>query len=246
MSSRYYKDGGVDKASVTTITGQLKQDWMPYWVSNCIRDYALEGLQNITNTNELPDHPVGTILRLDEVRNLIEKACKNYMEVSKSAMYIGSKVHDAIETYIATGREPFKPSDEVLAGFLSFLEWVDKYNVKFLSSEQTVYGDKFAGTLDLNCLLNGKSYVIDFKTTSIKEDGPAYLEHRYQVAAYRSCIKTEGCGILYLHKVTGYPLWKDTSATYEADIRVFNILVDLFYASHSNVSKRIYKQRKAV
>jgi hypothetical protein len=243
--SRYYKHNGIDKASVTTISGQLKQDWMPYWVSNCWRDYLLDRLPSITNTDELPNYPAGSVVLMSELQPLIEAAASNWREASKTAMHIGSQVHDAIETYIATGREPFKPGDEVTAGFLAFLEWMDEYQVKAISSEQTVYADRYAGTLDLHCYLNGKRYVVDFKTTAIKSDGPAYLEHRYQVAAYRACVGAEGCGILYLHKQTGYPHWRDTSSTYAQDLRVFEILVELWYASHPNVNKRIVKQKEA-
>lgn len=243
--SRYYKHAGVDKPSVTTICGQLDKPALMYWAVNCACDYMIENMNMITN-GELPDNTSGTIVNVSDIFPVIESARKNFRKVSKTAMDIGSRVHDAIEQYLQSGKEPFKPSDEVMAGFIAFLEWKDKFKVETIATEHTVYGDKYAGTLDLFCKLDGKQYVIDFKTTSINEDSPAYPEHRYQVAAYRNCIpEVVGCGILYLHKQTGYPNWRDSSATYEADLNVFNILVDLWYASHPNVSKRIIKQKEA-
>jgi hypothetical protein len=240
--SRYYKRDGVEKPSVTTICGQLDKPALLQWAVGCAVDYIIVSLPSFSN-DELPDHPAGTLLHMSDIVPLIESARTNFRQVSKNAMDAGSRVHDAIEQYLKTGREPFKPSDEVMAGFLSFLEWQDAHHLKTLQTEHTVYGDRYAGTLDLLCELNGKQYVIDFKTTSVKEGGQAYSEHRYQTAAYRQCIPgTVGHGVLYLHKQTGYPYWKDCSATYEADVKVFNILVDLFYASHPIVSKRIATQ----
>jgi len=245
MGSRYYKHDGVDKPSVTTICGLLDKPALMYWAVNCCADYILDYVKLITNP-ELPDNPSGTLIRVEDLYPIIESSRKNFRNVSKKAMDIGSRVHDAIEQYLNTGREPFKPGDEVEAGFLSFLEWQDKHHFKSIATEQTIYGDRFAGTCDLICELDGKQYLIDFKTTNVAEDSPAYPEHRYQVSAYRSCVpNVEGCGILYLHKTTGYPNWRDSSSTYESDLKVFNILVDLWYATHPNVSKRIVRQQEA-
>lgn len=242
---RYYKHAGIDKPSVTTICGQLDKPALTYWAANCACDYIIDKLQTITNP-ELPDHPAGSLVRMDDLLPIVESARKGFRSVSKTALDTGSRVHDAIEQYLNTGHEPFKPRAEVEAGFLAFLEWQDKHKFKSIATEQTVYGDRFAGQCDLICELDGKQYLVDFKTTNISEDSSAYPEHRYQVAAYRSCVPgVEGCGILYLHKQTGQPNWRDSSATYEADLNVFNILVDLWYASHPNVSKRIIRQKEA-
>ena len=80
---------------------------------------------------------------------------------------------------------------------------------------------------------------------------------RYQVAAYRnaqqdSIIKRfgtekfwehgeyiEGCGVLRLDKETGLPEWKDTSKTYEQDLKVFNSMVQLYYDRHPIILKRV-------
>jgi hypothetical protein len=214
------------------------------WAVNCACDYILEKLPSVSNS-ELPDNPAGTLLHLSDVQPIVERARTEFRSASKTAMDAGSRVHDAIETYLKTGREPFNPSDEVLTGFLAFLEWKDLHHFEVIHTEHTVYGERYAGTLDLLCRLDGKQFVVDFKTTSIKEDGAAYPEHRYQTAAYRQCVPgTEGNGVLYLHKVTGFPLWKDCSSTYESDVNVFSILTDLYYATHPVVTKRINNQRE--
>ena len=106
---------------------------------------------------------------------------------------------------------------KVLAGFVAFLEWKDAVKLEPIALEETVYGNCWAGTLDLRCLLNGKSYVIDFKTSKAiyaSDYGP-------QIAAYRSTFNNYasldisddvlGCGILRLDKETGLPEWKDFS-----------------------------------
>jgi hypothetical protein len=116
-----------------------------------------------------------------------------------------------------------------------------------------VYGNGWAGTLDFVGYLNGKLYVIDFKTNK----GKVYKEAHYQVAAYRSCvvlveqdrytdgsyarseteIRPEGCGVLRLDKETGMPEWKDTSKTYLQDLEVFNNMVTLYFSKHPRIAK---------
>ena len=92
----------------------------------------------------------------------------------------------------------------------------------------------------LNALKHGRYAKV---TTPICiEDAAAYPEHRYQVADYRQTDQgIEGCGVLYLNKETGRPLWRDSSGTYDGDRNVFNILVELWWASHPVKTKQFNK-----
>ena len=109
-----------------------------------------------------------------------------------------------------------------------------------------MYGDGWAGTLDMVCMLNDKKYVIDFKTSKA-----FYPEHRYQVAAYRWAVDeieipkpganaTQGSGILRLDKESGLPSWHDCSKTFEQDLEVFQAMVDLYFKRHKIIAKKVF------
>ncbi|HUT16958.1 MAG TPA: hypothetical protein VMW84_01520, partial [Acidobacteriota bacterium] len=104
--------------------------------------------------------------------------------------------------------------------------------------EETVWGDRWAGTMDFYGSYKGKFYIIDWKTSK-----KFYPEMRYQVAAYRSIAGSVpvGCGVLMLDKETGMPTFKDTSKTYEKDLSVFNKMVELYFLRHPRIAKRFEK-----
>lgn len=223
---RYYKRNGTRLPSVTTITGQQDKPALVYWAANCAVDYILE---------ELEGRDTWT---LDEISAVAESARKNFRKVSAKALDIGSAVHAAIEGYLKSGRQPEAPSDEVASAFLAFLEWEEKYLLKVIATEQTVYADRYAGTLDLLAHIdptgnadpgNARTYVVDFKASK-----GIYPEYQQQVSAYRHAADAEGSGILRLDKETGDPEWKDITASHEIDFDVFCILVDLWWAKHPN------------
>ena len=225
---RYYKIGNTELPSVTSICGLLDKPALVGWAANAACDYILDEVAKQTWPISLP-----------AFSSIVEAARTNFRKVGRKAMDIGSQVHAAIEEYLQSGREPFKAEPAVASGFQAFKEWQGEHRLEVIATEQTVYAERYAGTCDLICKLNGKRYLIDFKTSKLADDAAAYPEHRYQVAAYRQTeAEIEGCGILYLNKETGRPLWRDSSATYESDREVFNLLVDLWWASHPNKSKQ--------
>lgn len=221
--TRYYTYNGKKLPSVTTFCSQLDKPALTYWAANCACDYILNEIKSMPRA--VPGGEVDWIRRT-ELYPTIESARKNFRSVSAQALDIGSAVHQAIEHYLKTGQEPQSPSEQVLSAFLAFLEWEEAHELVTIKTEWTVYADRFAGTCDLYCVLDGKHTLVDFKASK-----GIYDEMRYQVAAYRSCLEgCEACGILRLDKETGLPEWKDTSDTYEQDLRVFNALVELWYA----------------
>jgi len=186
----------------------------------------------------------------------LEQARTHFRDVSQEALDAGSETHHAIEDYLnalLAGKDIKEKIIRTLSGqaanaFGAFLAWADEHELTPIATERTVYGATdgygWAGTLDLVCRLEGKKYVIDFKTSRA-----CYQEYRYQVAAYRWAIgkdlfftdhkgRPEGCGILRLDKETGEPEWKDTSKTYEKDLRVFQAMVRLYMERHPRIAKR--------
>ena len=170
----------------------------------------------------------------------------NFRDVSDEASRVGSAVHKAAEEYLKTGKKLETDNAQIKSGFAAFLEWLDENKVEPIAVEETVYGDFWAGTLDLRCWLTmkgwseRKQYVIDFKTSkkiNKKEMGT-------QIAAYRStfdvrsdCI-VEGCGILRLDKETGLNEWWDASKDYERYLLRFNRLFVVYMSDHKIISNK--------
>lgn len=97
------------------------------------------------------------------------------------ASEIGTQIHDWIKDYIA-GKNPTAPDDEkVQNGVVAFLDWEAKHKVKWLESERLCFSKKYGyvGTFDAIAEINGKLYMVDFKSSK-----GLYLTMRYQTAAY--------------------------------------------------------------
>ncbi len=107
----------------------------------------------------------------------------------------GSKVHQAIALLIAGGTvsmddafenprslelETLTPSEyECL---MSFVEWFQEVKPEVIDSEYTVWNEhyRYAGTVDLKCKIDGKIWLIDFKTSA--DIWPTF---ELQVSAYK-------------------------------------------------------------
>ena len=227
-----YPKGGFLYPSVTKIIGDCtdKSRALMQWSANSAILHIKQHCAK--TTGNFPHYRVN-----DEQLN---KARFEFREVSDEALLVGSAVHKAIEEYLKTGKMLAGVTGQITAGFEAFLYWMDENKVQPIAIEETVYGNCWAGTLDLRCLLNGKTYVIDFKTSKAiyaNDYGP-------QIAAYRStfdvrsdCI-VQGCGILRLDKETGLPEWKDFSSRYEKDLKVFNKMVELYMLRHKIIAKK--------
>ena len=198
-SHRYLKDG-KPLISVTAATGIIdKSRVLIWWATNLMKDYLFE----FVNNNE--------DFSLEDLYNAIEEAAKQHQVKKEEAADIGSQVHEWCEMYIKAkingDPEPEMPNDDkVLNGITAFLEWLSEHKVKFHCSERLVYSKKhnYVGTLDAIATVNGKKYLIDFKTSK-----GVYNEFFYQVAAYRAAYeeetgeKLDGSIIIHFDKDTG-------------------------------------------
>lgn len=127
------KDGHI--VSVTEALSILdKSGPLMWWAVNCMRDRFYELMKDFTGARS------GISFTDAQVVGWIEDARKNFRKVSQKAMNIGSAVHTAIENYLRTGIEPKIENDQILAGFIAFLEFQDQHNLKPLDLEVTIYG----------------------------------------------------------------------------------------------------------
>ena len=135
---------------------------------------------------------------------------KKYKDFLDAAATKGTYVHDAIEDYIQNGNE--LDMDTVLAGYRtevgyaygSFKAWweiISKRNVRVIMQEFKLICPWFGGTLDLLVEIDGRVYLLDFKTSN----HPSY-KYFLQLAAYIYILKyyygieVYGCGIIKLDK----------------------------------------------
>lgn len=117
-----------------------------------------------------------------QLNTILESGRIAHQKKKVDAGTIGTFIHDWVENYIK-GNNPGMPVNEKLqAACMKFVEWVKKYDVKFLVSEQIIFSKKYryTGKLDFICSIAGKLYLGDLKTSS-----GIYPEYFMQTAAYR-------------------------------------------------------------
>ena len=112
-------------------------------------------------------------------------------DVLENAANKGSIVHHAIENYLKFGIEDI--SEDYKPYFLAFLEFLSDKQPTILVTESKVYHKylRYSGTVDLICIIDGKVFLIDYKTTSVLIEmltkvqleayGKALESHEYKV-----------------------------------------------------------------
>lgn len=109
----------------------------------------------------------------------------------RRASDLGTAVHAAVETWSLTGARP--DVDDEIAPYLDrFGEWSEAYRPEYEAAEMTVYNPTYgyAGTCDAFIRIDGKLYIVDYKTSKkseTKQGKPTkpYPEVALQLAAYR-------------------------------------------------------------
>lgn len=165
---QYTVDGQVIPG-VTSVLGILGKPALMYWAANCAADYFKE---NITPGVALDE------LQIDSIWNRAKKA---HTQKKTDAGTLGSFVHRWVEDYI-NGKAPEMPVNPEMRGSVQrFLDWEKAHKVKFLLSEQPIYSPSrgFAGTTDFVCMIDGKMWLGDLKTSS-----GIYSEYFSQTSAY--------------------------------------------------------------
>ncbi len=139
---------------------------------------------------------------------------QKYKTVLDTAANIGSYVHESIEQILKYNANvddllkeiPKEYLDQVCSGVTAFTKWWDiikQHDYEILMQESPLVCEYYGGTLDLLMKIDGKVYIIDFKTSN-------HIGYKYylQLAAYmrvlylKHNIKVDGCIILQLSKTT--------------------------------------------
>lgn len=165
-----YSDNQGKVTSVTTALSIISKPALINWAANTAIEYVSQQIEPGKSYDEL------------QLSAIWDGGKKAHYQKKTDAATIGTFVHKYVENYIK-GSAPAMPVNEGLQkSVLQFLDWVKKHDVKFLASEQMIFSRKYryTGTLDFICVIDGKMYLGDLKTST-----GIYSEYLIQTAAYR-------------------------------------------------------------
>lgn len=172
--SRYYvhPDTGESVPGVTSILNFEPKPYLVGWAAKLAAEAAVEATERGTLTAMVEQDRQGAIDYLkDSSRRFTRKAAD-----------VGTAAHGIFEA-IATG-EPLGTLPADLEPFRAhFLDFEEKHSPKWLHVEATVWSQEhhYAGSFDAIAEIDGKTVIVDFKTTrSGVHDSVAW-----QLAAYR-------------------------------------------------------------
>lgn len=145
-----------------------------------------------------------TAYTADELHEAMLEGARAHTKRADTGKDVGTQVHSMVETYLKTGATDFvfpeeMPDNEAKMAnkaFASFKDWWDSLeDAEVISCEVPVYSRtlKFAGTLDLIAKINGKTYLLDIKTSNASKKAPMgiYAEYFLQMAAYSYAYREE-------------------------------------------------------
>lgn len=137
-----------------------------------------------------------------------------YPTESENNLYVGSKVHNAIEKFLSSHveidtKDIRRCKDDILTSYNNFRIWYDKviFNtgrpIELYVSEMPIISPYFGGTLDAILKIGDKMFLVDFKTSK-----SISTEYFIQICAYKWIIdnyypdlpKLDGLGVLRFDK----------------------------------------------
>ena len=222
--SHTYKHKGHLLPSVTTIIGEYSnKDALIQWAANSSTEYIKE------HWEEMQGMGIGCHLNA---------ARFHYRALSKEALDIGSEFH-AIAERIYKEKVIYESDNEKVRNCVdAFENWILDNDVMMIATERSVYGDGWAGTLDLECMLNGVHTIVDYKTS--RAIYPATMG--MQLAAYLSVTDAEAAGVLRVDKETGEYEYKSfTKAMLKKYLKRFNKRVETYFEDHPAIRRKAGK-----
>lgn len=154
-----YSINGRQVWGVTNITGVLNKPAIVYWAVNQAIEYIQANLEPGKSLDEV------------QIKNLLQEAKYAHTQAKNKAADIGTMIHNWVAGYISAIAKKEKPpkrpvNREMKNAIDGFFEWAKKNKLAVIRSEQKVYSRKwrYAGTLDLEGMVNGKRTIIDLKT----------------------------------------------------------------------------------
>lgn len=157
----------------------------------------------------------------------------SYDKVLEQRAFEGTLVHEVCHEYLFNEGKKFDTTTPESRKFIvdnlrTFKDFLDTFNLEPLWGEKSFSSDRYGGTVDLYCNLEGKATILDFKTSK-----NFYSTHFIQLGAYIQLLeekdyKVEQVAILIIrdgeHKLK--IMQRNEMDMY---IDIFNKLTDLFY-----------------
>lgn len=131
--------------------------------------------------------------RLPSVTEVMKPfSARYYGEIDESvlsrAAARGTAVHNAIENYAKFGVKDI--ASEYVGYLQAYIKWEKDYRPALIGNESRVYHKhlRYAGTMDMACVIDGVATCVDFKTSySVKE-----IMLRIQLEAYVKAFASQG------------------------------------------------------
>lgn len=193
---------GHEVPGCTSISGLFQDDgWKFAWPVKLMYEHVTtEGKAAIERN---ADEGLG----FEELEDICAKAKNAWREKRDKSADSGTRAHQWIEEYIKTGSDTsFLEDKDAMACIGQFLVWEGKHKPKWLASELQVASERFcfAGILDALCEIDGKTVLLDFKTSASIKD-----EYAIQLAGLYICLEEMGFkpdlrAILHLPKKGDY------------------------------------------
>ena len=119
---------------------------------------------------------------------LVRDAAKAYTRRSEAGKDIGKDIHWHIEVWLRDGGRMDSDDLVVNRGVNNFVKWFEESKARVLEIERVVYSKAldYAGTFDALLEVNGKTVLVDWKTSNVSKDAPEgiYPEAILQMGAY--------------------------------------------------------------
>ena len=191
------------------------------------------------NKNEVEVPSVTTIIKLlnkpfiAKWANSLGWKRQSYDKVLEESSNKGTFVHEVLHEYLFKEGKKFDVSNPDVLNFLyenidTFKEFEKDFDIKPIWGEKSFALEKFGGTVDLYCELDGQFTILDFKTSK-----RFYSSHFIQLGAYIQLVEANG------NKVDQVAILRIKEGEYEIKIiqrdemetyiNLFNKLVDIFF-----------------
>lgn len=217
---------------VTSITGCLPKPWMGPWVAKETVEFIKHRIDGYPNREEL-----------------FKYAKKAHKEKAREAADRGKAAHSFFEQYVKAemaGKDKdsiVMPIDPQIRNSITlFLAWTAlNPSIKWIESEVIVGHDElmFAGCFDGLLLLDGKTTLVDFKTSN-----SIYPEYYIQLAGYQLALKRSRPDIIIEQRaVAWFPKEGNESefrivpTPYELDAEVFTKALGIYRYFNNDIKR---------
>lgn len=238
-----YTLDGKPLTGCTTILGVIAKPALIQWAaSEAVKFVGEEWKPDVTYSAEA-------------IKIILDKAKTVHRRKKEEAGQKGTDVHAIIEDIIKFAIE--KDEGQVMMNtheipqVRNFIEWAMDLKIKFLESEKKVYSAKHwvAGTADFTCLIDGRKYIGDIKTSSGIYDRTPMA----QTAAYRMMLEElgekdfVGSVIVNIKKDGNFDKEKDVywSEDFQEDLRLFMGALEVYRVLNSTIIIKINKKNES-